>query len=151
MTRVTIKSYRKEREAEIINNLQSAMEKVATVVHDQAKENASGTMPSGHPQVQTGTLISGIGHTVQKEGNNIVALIGFSSEIPNSSPVYYASYLEFGTSRHPPYPFLFPAVEMKRNEIVDILKGAKYTYGFAPIVPESSYYPSSVEPGTEVM
>ncbi len=143
-------SYRAQREAEIINRLQTAMGKVAEVVHAQAKENASKSPPE-HPQIQSGKLTSGIGHTVQMTGSNIVALIGFSSEIPNSDVVSYATYLEFGTSRHPPYPFLFPAVEMKRNEIVEILKGAQYTYGFAPTLPESSRYPSSAEIGTEVM
>ena len=127
MTNITVKSYRKEREKEIIDGLEKSMEKVGAIVERQAKKNAD--KPRGgseHPQRQSGLLISNIGHTTKIEGNTIVAIIGVSSEIPNSSPVHYAGYLEFGNSRQPPYPFLFPAVEMNRDKIVEILKG-KFT------------------------
>ena len=53
MADVTIKSYRKEREAEITSGLQSAMEKVGALVERDAKINVSKSPPE-HPQVQTG-------------------------------------------------------------------------------------------------
>ena len=114
---VTIKSYRKEREKEIIDGLQKSMERVGALVERQAKENVTKT-GSEHPQVQTGRLRSSIIHQVTSEGNEIVAEIGTNVE--------YGKYLEFGTSRMPPYPWLFPAVEMKRPEIIEALKGREF-------------------------
>jgi len=110
---VTIRSYRKERESEILSGLQSAMEKVGALVERQAKINVSKSPPE-HPQVQTGRLRSSIIHQVTNDTNSITAEIG--------SNVIYSKYLEFGTVNHSPYPWLFPAVELKRNEIIDLLK-----------------------------
>ena len=128
MSDVTVKSYRKERENEIINGLEKAMDKVGLLVENEAKKNA--TNPRGgskHPWVISGEMSSNIGHTTQKEGNEIVSIIGFSSEIKEQSPVNYARRVELGSPRQHPYPFLFPAVEAKKAEIIDILKnsGAK--------------------------
>ncbi len=110
---VTIKSYRKEREAEIISGLQSAMEKVGALVERDAKINVSKSPPE-HPQVQTGRLRSSIIHQVTNDSNAITAEIG--------SNVNYSKYLEFGTVNHSPYPWLFPAVEQNRDKIIDLLK-----------------------------
>jgi len=117
MTQVTIKSYRKEREKEIIDGLQKSMEKVGAIVERQAKINVSKSPPE-HPQVQTGRLRASIIHQVKSEGNEIVAEIGTN--------VTYSKHLEFGTSRMLPYHWLFPAVEMKRNEIIETLKGREF-------------------------
>ena len=113
MTNVTVKSYRKEREAEIINGLQSAMEKVGAIVERDAKINVSKSPPE-HPQVQTGRLRSSIIHQVTGGGNEITTEIGTN--------VAYSKHLEFGTVNHPPYPFLFPAVESNRDKIIELLK-----------------------------
>jgi len=110
---VTIKSYRKEREQEIISGLQSAMEKVGALVERDAKINVSKSPPE-HPQVQTGRLRSSIIHQVTNDDNSITAEIG--------SNVTYSKYLEFGTVNHSPYPWLFPAVEVNRSKIIDLLK-----------------------------
>mgnify|MGYP001572659201 CR=1 FL=1 len=125
---VEIKSYRKEREAEIISGLQSAMEKVGAYVEKEAKRNT--TNPIGgakHPYVQSGLLSSNIGHTTKIEGEEIVSIIGFSKDIPNQEVVNYARRIELGNWRQPPYPFLFPAVEVNRDKIIEFLKqsGAK--------------------------
>jgi len=117
-TNVTIKSYRKEREKEIMGGLEKSMEKVGAIVERQAKINVSKSPPE-HPQVQTGRLRSSITHRVEMSRNEIAALIG--------SNITYAPYLEFGTSRHSPYPWLFPAVEMKRPEIIRALKDKEFT------------------------
>ena len=110
---VTLKSYRKQREKEIIDGLERGMHKAVLIVENQAKKNVSKT-GSEHPQVKTGRLRSSI--TSKVEG--LEGTIGTN--------VDYGKSLEFGTSRHPPYPWLFPAVEMKRNEIKEALKG-KFT------------------------
>lgn len=114
----SVKSYRKEREKEILDNLQKSMERVGQIVERQAKINVSKSPPS-HPQVQTGRLRSSIIHQVDQSGNEIATLIGTN--------VVYGKFLEFGTVRMPPYPWLFPAVEEKRKEIVDALKGKEFT------------------------
>ena len=115
---VTIKSYRREREKEIADQLYKSMMRVGALVERQAKINVSKSPPE-HPQVQTGRLRSSVIHQVTSEGNQITAEIG--------SNVYYSKYLEFGTTNHSPYPWLFPAVEMQRDKIVEILKGKEFT------------------------
>lgn len=117
MAEVIIKSYRKEREKEIIDGLQKSMERVGALVERQAKINVSKT--TGHPQVQTGRLRASITHEVSSNGNEMVAEIGTN--------VSYGKHLEFGTSKMPPYPWLFPAVELKKPEIIETLKGREFT------------------------
>ena len=109
MADVTIKSYRKEREKEILDGLQKGLEKVGLIVERQAKINVS--QSTGHPKVQTGRLRASITHNVSP------------GEVEIGSNVVYSKYLEFGTSHNPPYPFLFPAVELKKPEIIEALKG----------------------------
>src|SRR3990167_10763439 len=109
MTEVTIKSYRKEREAEILDGLQRSLEKVGAIVERQAKINVSQT--TGHPKVQTGRLRASIIHETNQDSVSI------------GSNVVYSKWLEFGTSKMPPYPWLFPAVELKKPEIIEALKG----------------------------
>ena len=117
MSSVIIKSYCKEREAEIMGGLEKALGRVGGIVERQAKINVSKSPPE-HPQVQTGRLRSSIIHQVTKEGNEITAEIG--------SNVVYSKWLEFGTSKHSPYPWLFPAVEQNRDEIIETLKGKSF-------------------------
>jgi len=109
MAEVTIKSYRKEIEGKIIDNLQKSLEKVGLIVERQAKINVS--QSTGHPQVQTGRLRSSITHDVGP------------GEVTIGTNVYYGKWLELGHadgSRH--YPWLFPAVESNRQNIINILK-----------------------------
>lgn len=114
MTNVTIKSYRVERQKEILDKLETNMSRVGTLVEKQAKKNVAQSPPE-HPQKQTGRLRSSIIHQVSKDGDDIVAEIGTN--------VAYGKYLEFGTEKMPAYPWLFPAVEQNRDRIKDILKG----------------------------
>ena len=113
MADVTIKSYRKEREKEILDSLQKGLEKVGLIVERQAKINVS--QSTGHPKVQTGRLRASITHNVNP------------GEVEIGSNVYYSKYLEFGTSKMPPYPWLFPALELKKPEIIEALKGHEFT------------------------
>ena len=106
---VTIKSYRKEREKEILDSLQKGLEKAGLIVERQAKINVS--QSTGHPKVQTGRLRSSITH----ETDNDSVTIGTN--------VYYGKILEFGSVKMPPYAWLYPAVELKRNDIIEALKG----------------------------
>ena len=110
---VTIKSYRKEREKEIIDGLQKSLERVGAIVERQAKINVSKS--TGHPQVQTGRLRSSITHETSP------------NQVEIGTNVVYGKYLEFGTSIMPPYPWLLPAVESKRKEIIEAFKGRGVT------------------------
>ncbi len=116
-TNVTIKSYRKEREGEIYDRLRQNMGKVGAVVERQAKKNVS-QPKGGHPRVDTGRLRSSIIHWVWTDANTFNVGIG--------SNVYYGKHLEHGTIHHPPYPWLFPAVEMSKDKIVELI-GSKYS------------------------
>jgi HK97 gp10 family phage protein len=113
MADVTIKSYRKEREKEILDSLQKGLEKAGLIVERQAKINVS--QSTGHPQVVTGRLRSSITHNVSP------------GEVEIGSNVEYSKYLEFGTSKMPPYPFLFPAVESSKSQIIEALKGHEFS------------------------
>jgi len=106
---VTIKSYRKEREREILDGLQKSLSKVGALVEREAKINVSKS--TGHPQVQTGRLRASITHESEQDSVTI------------GTNVYYGRYLELGTVHHSPYPWLYPAVESNRGKIIDILKG----------------------------
>mgnify|MGYP001577525420 CR=1 FL=1 len=118
MSNVTIKSYHKEREKEILDGLQKGLEKVGLIVERQAKINTFSPQPSGktHPSyVDTNRLANSVTHNV---GDGYVEI---------GSNVEYGKYLEYGTSRMPPYPWLFPAVELKKPEIIEALKGHEFT------------------------
>src|SRR4030042_1346942 len=100
MAEVTIKSYRKEREKEITSGLEKAMDKIGLLVENEAKKNATNPIGgSKHPWVISGEMSSNIGHTTKVEGNDIVSIIGFSSEIKEQSPVNYARRVELGSPR----------------------------------------------------
>ena len=110
---VTVKSYRKEREREILDGLQKGLEKVGRIVEKQAGENVSKT-GNEHPQIKTGNLLGSITHETGE------------GEVVIGTNVKYGKYLEHGTSRMPPYPWLFPAVELKKPEIIEALKGHEF-------------------------
>lgn len=106
------RSYRKERTKELIDKLGSGMARAALIVERQAKINVS--KPAGqHPRVDTGRLRASITSQIKKEADKIVGGVGTNVE--------YASDLEFGTSKIPAYPWLFPALESKKDEVKEAL------------------------------
>ena len=106
---VIVKSYRKEREKEILTGLQKGLEKVGRLVEKQAGLNVSKT-GNEHPQIKTGNLLGSITHEVG------------DGEVVIGTNVKYGKWLEHGTVNMPPYPWLFPSVESNRQNIIDILK-----------------------------
>ena len=126
MPSVTIKSYRKERESEILIGLQKGLEKVGRLVEESAARNIV-AHSSTTPWKETGQVASSVSHEVS--GDTVT--IGTNLKI--------GKYLELGHIQHPgqfvpsigkrlvasevpPYPWLFPAVESNREKIIDILK-----------------------------
>uniref|UniRef100_A0A6M3LQB0 Putative tail protein n=1 Tax=viral metagenome TaxID=1070528 RepID=A0A6M3LQB0_9ZZZZ len=111
---VTIKSYRKEIEGKLTDNIQKSLEQVGLVVERQAKINTMSPKPSGksHDYVDTNRLAASITHVVSQ------------GQVEIGTNVVYGKWLEFGHadgSRH--YPWLFPSVESNRQNIINILKG----------------------------
>ncbi len=135
MANVTVKSYRKERQKEILDGLMASMQQIGIIVGDEAKINATHAKDSGeHPAVQTGRLRASISYNWSRSGmergkveSPAEASDGVSQPTEDiavniGTNVQYADIIEKGNSRQPPYPFLFPAVEAKRQEIIDLLK-----------------------------
>ncbi len=120
MTNVTIKSYKAEREREILDRLERAMVDVKGLVQRQAIDNIRHGRP--YPKWDTGRLGSSVAEFshVEKDANTITAVIGTN--------VNYGLFLELGTLRKDKsivhYPWLFPAVEVKRKEIIETIKSA---------------------------
>jgi HK97 gp10 family phage protein len=119
-TTVTVKSYRPQVEKKLEDMMRKNMEKVGAVVERQAKKNVTQTPPL-HPQVDTGRLRSSIIHLVDVQGNTIAVSIGTN--------IFYGKHLELGTINHPPYPWLFVAVEMSKEKITEILGNKWTSYG----------------------
>jgi len=67
----------------------------------EAKLNVTRTGDE-HPQVKTGRLRGSITHQVGIENGAIVGKVG--------TTVVYGPQLEYGTDRHPPYAWLYPAL-----------------------------------------
>ena len=117
-----VKSYRKEREDEIRARVTRNMATLCADIVKQAQDNAN-QAPPGHPQVQSGTMRRSITMDVKTEGADIVGYVGIMrGKGEGSKALEYAPFIEFGTSRMPPYPFLFPAVEIYKGKVGDYLK-----------------------------
>lgn len=102
---MSYKSYKEERQKEIIDKLTKNMAKAAFVVEGEAKELCP---------VDTGRLRASIASRVEIEDAKIVGIIGTNVE--------YAPDVEFGTYKQPAQPFLYPALEGKKREIEELLK-----------------------------
>lgn len=89
-----------------------------SVLEAEAKIKASGR-PG--PRVDTDVLRSSIG---AESGEGIREIVRTGSEIVGKmgSRVEYAGYVEEGTSKMPPYPYLKPALEAKKDEVVKLFE-----------------------------
>ncbi len=122
MSSVTIKSYRPQVDKKLIDTIWNNMERVGITVQNQAKKNTMHPMPSGipnHPWETTGQLANSIIHFVYADGTNKIG-------VDIGTNLAKGKYLELGTVSMPPYPWLLPAVEEKRDEITKIL-GTPYS------------------------
>ncbi|HHV79089.1 MAG TPA: hypothetical protein GXX40_05685 [Firmicutes bacterium] len=71
--------------------------------------------PGETPALRTGRLFNSIDYYVIGTGLNLRGIVG--------SPLEYAPYLEFGTSKMERRPFLRPTYERERENVKDILGG----------------------------
>lgn len=109
-----------DREAEELARKQErGMTKACLIVEAYAKEHMSPESPSSPgepPAVVTGQLRASIGHQVVEEDGKVVGYVGVPAAVP------YGEYLEFGTSRMQPRPFLNPALGANRAEITEAIR-----------------------------
>lgn len=108
----------------ILQQSYDGMVDIAMSITKEAKRNAN--QPKGsdqHPQVKTGTMRRSITFDVKRKGKDIEAKVGImSGKKKGAKALEYAADIEFGAQHHPPYPFLFPAVESHRARIKDFFK-----------------------------
>lgn len=80
------------------------------------------SMPGHAPAPNGGTLMRSVTHEVKVEGDEVVGLVGSTLRNPD-----YPKYLEYGTSKMKPRPWLSTAIEKSHNFIVQafqkIMKG----------------------------
>jgi HK97 gp10 family phage protein len=64
-----------------------------------------------------------------KKPNSLRASIDVGWKLSDNSPYFYAKFVEFGTSKMPPRPFLQDALNSSEDEIVSIFKSKIETLG----------------------
>jgi len=95
--------------------LAEALEEIAEKIRDDAK---------GFAPVDTGSLRKSI--RVEREGELQFSVVAGDGGVINprmGREVDYAGYVEFGTSRMSPQPYMQPALEKNRDEILQVIKG----------------------------
>lgn len=75
------------------------------------------SLPGNPPAVDTGTLRRSVTYSVDEKN-----LMGYVGSVINDPP--YGAYLEYGTSRMKPRPWLKPATEKSMETIKKIMAGA---------------------------
>ena len=95
----------------LINDMDVKTEKVSTTLRDMTK-NSMGT--SGFPKIRTGKLKGSLQSSKLGKGRYRVF-----------TDVFYAGYVEFGTSRASPYPYLRPNVNKLKRMIPGIYEARK--------------------------
>jgi len=107
-----------------INNACVLVENTAKKGMTSTERDTSKTYEHGHhpsvefdyPAVDTGRLRQSVTHNIQNENGEIVGRVG--------SNVKYAAYLEYGTSRMSPRPWLKPSVAINREKIFTLISQA---------------------------
>lgn len=88
----------------IINRVEKAMGKACALIEKGAKEECP---------VRTGRLRNSISYEVERDGDTIIGIVKASAP--------YAQYVEYGTVKQKPQPFLRPALEKNKHNIDDII------------------------------
>ena len=102
----------RQRREKLDSDTKKAVNYCALKVERDIKANMTPDGPSAPgeaPAVDTGRLRASITHRVEMESGEVVGYVGTNVE--------YAPYLEFGTTRMKPRPFMVPAIERNREWI----------------------------------
>lgn len=116
LSKVIFRSYRVQRYAELVSHLPASVDQACKIVQEEAKANVS-QAGGKHPQIQTGRLKNNIKINIFRKGPTIRGYVGLTGDF------FYGRMLEFGTNHIPPYPWLFPALKAKQNEVMKLLRG----------------------------
>lgn len=92
----------------------NALQKAAEPVLNDAKNTSAFHDVSG--KLRQGLKIS----KVKKKGNVKYVLVGVDKS--DNSDIFYAKFLEFGTSKMSARPFLGPAYNKNKNQVIETLK-----------------------------
>ena len=80
------------------------------------------SLPGNAPAPDTGTLMRSIAHEIKQERDEVIGNVGSTLRNPD-----YPKFLEFGTSKMKPRPWLSTAIEKSQNFMVQafqtIMKG----------------------------
>lgn len=80
------------------------------------------SLPGNAPAPDTGTLMRSITHEIRQESDEVIGIVGSTLRNPD-----YPKFLEFGTSKMKPRPWLSTAIEKSQNFMVQafqtIMKG----------------------------
>ena len=121
------------KQKKVVTELGKSIAKCCATIQTEAKEEMRYTaidtsktygkkghhpsLPGNPPAVDTGTLRRSV--TYQVDENELVGYVGSNLKDPP-----YGAYLEFGTSRMKPRPWLKPATEKSMEKIKEIMAGA---------------------------
>ena len=108
----------KDNTDEVLSALEKAIEKGLTEIGIEAEKNAVYKITS-YPAVDTGRLRNSITHAVKADEKAVY--IGTNVE--------YGSFVELGTSKMPPRPFLKPAATEHNDEYQKITGGILHWTG----------------------
>lgn len=125
---MTYKSYKEERQKEIIDKLQQNLIKAGSLVEGEAKYLCP--VDTGRLRGSISTNWTGSGMVRGKTGPPAKDEDGVSQpsggkdtfEVVVGTNVEYGHAVEFGTQKIENRPFLFPALEMNQGKIKDLLK-----------------------------
>jgi HK97 gp10 family phage protein len=98
----------------VLEALKSAIDRAMDDIGDRCAGHAQ-----DHATVDTGNMRASIIHEREGEATEV---IGPSDSAAPYKPVGYAKYVELGTQRQSPQPFLRPAAENYFSEYVAILR-----------------------------
>jgi HK97 gp10 family phage protein len=106
----------------VYTNVGKAVLKGCLTVERAAKESIVGpsnevSEPGDPPKIKTGRLRASITHRIVYEDAQVVGEVGTNVE--------YGIYLEYGTSKMAPRPFLGPALDENAEEINEAIEKAE--------------------------
>jgi len=106
--------------------IKMALEMAATPVINAAKENHPHNIQAAHAKgrfaSQTGLLVNSIRRGKTRVSKNNISIEINAGGIYKGREIKYAEFVEYGTCRSRPYPYLRPAIEQNKSQIVSIFR-----------------------------
>jgi hypothetical protein len=100
----------------------TAKEKMRDAVVDMdkayGKRGHHPSVPGSAPAPDTGTMLQSVTHSIEEEGSHVIGYVGSVLKDPP-----YPTYLEEGTSKMSPRPWLQVSIDENREKIKEFIKG----------------------------